>query len=233
MKTYVFKRYEFKYLITVDKFKNIYNELLSYLIPDPHGNSTIQSLYFDTDNYRLIRKSLEKPVYKEKLRLRSYGLVDSNKEVFFEIKKKYKGVVYKRRIEEKESVALDFINNKCDLNNLQVSREITYFKNYYQNLKPKMLILYDRVALYEENTNLRVTFDNNIRYRVNDLNLHTNFEGKRVIDSDLVLMEIKFEKAIPMWLVRILSKYKVYKTSFSKYGKSYLDYMEVINGKNI
>ena len=130
MKTYVFKRYEFKYLITVDKFKNIYNELLSYLIPDPHGNSTIQSLYFDTDNYRLIRKSLEKPVYKEKLRLRSYGLVDSNKEVFFEIKKKYKGVVYKRRIEEKESVALDFINNKCDLNNLQVSREITYFKNY-------------------------------------------------------------------------------------------------------
>ena len=96
-----------------------------------------------------------------------------------------------------------------------------------------MLILYDRVALYEENTNLRVTFDNNIRYRVNDLNLHTNFDGKRVIDSDLVLMEIKFEKAIPMWLVRILSKYKVYKTSFSKYGKSYLDYMEVINGKNI
>ena len=191
MKTYVFKRYEFKYLITVDKFKNIYNELLSYLIPDPHGNSTIQSLYFDTDNYRLIRKSLEKPVYKEKLRLRSYGLVDSNKEVFFEIKKKYKGVVYKRRIEEKESVALDFINNKCDLNNLQVSREITYFKNYYQDLKPKMLILYDRVALYEENTNLRVTFDNNIRYRVNDLNLHTNFDGKRVIDSDLVLMEIK------------------------------------------
>ena len=226
MSLYIFKRYEYKYLITIDLFKNIYEELLNYLVPDSHGNSTIQSLYFDTDNYYLIRKSLEKPIYKEKLRLRSYGLVDENKEVFFEIKKKYNGVVYKRRVKETEENAFKFINNESKLTDCQVAREITYFKDYYKTIKPRMLVMYDRIALNDENSNLRITFDNNIRYRVVDLNLHSNLDGKVIMDSNLVLMEIKFEKCIPLWLIKILSKYKVYKTSYSKYGHSYLDYME-------
>lgn len=221
MKKYVFKRYEYKYLIPYAKYEKIKEFVASRLTEDEHGITTIQSLYLDNDFHLLIRTSMDKPIYKEKIRLRSYGLADESKDVFLELKKKYKGLVYKRRISVKEQEVVDFFTNNGRLKDGQIEEEIAYFKEYYQGLKPKMLLIYDREAYYDKESDLRVTFDHNIRYRVTDLNLHTNLNGVKLIEDDLVLMEIKSAVAIPFELARFLSENEVYRRPFSKYATAY------------
>ncbi len=211
----VFKRYELKYLLTKSQYFNVLREVAKHLTADKHGQSTIQSLYYDTDDYRLIRRSLEKPEYKEKLRLRSYGLAREDDTVFLELKKKCSGIVYKRRIET--SVNEIKINS---LGDSQISKEIAYFSSFYKNLSPKVLLLYDRTAYFGEG-DLRVTFDNNIRYRTDRLSLCAGLDGTSVLPDGKILMEIKTGTSIPLWLVKILSKEHVVKTSFSKYGEAY------------
>lgn len=217
----VFQRYELKYILTKKQYANILNETRQYLKADEHGKSTIQSLYYDTDDFRLIRHSLEKPKYKEKLRLRSYGLAKENDTVFLELKKKCNGIVFKRRIE----TTIKLLDNNV-LGNNQISNEIAYFTEFYQNLNPKMLLLYDRTAYFGDG-DLRVTFDNNIRYRTDRLSLSEGLDGIPLQSEDIVLMEIKTGTAIPIWLAKILDKEKIYKTSFSKYGEAYkIEYLK-------
>lgn len=211
----VFKRYELKYLLTPTQYFNVLNEAGKFLTADIHGKSTIQSLYYDTDDYRLIRRSLEKPEYKEKLRLRSYGLAREDDTVFMELKKKCSGVVYKRRIEISEKAI-----GKNALGESQISKEIAYFIKFYPKLSPKMLLLYDRTAYFGEG-DLRITFDSNIRYRTDRLSLSEGLDGLPLRTDGKILMEIKTGTAIPLWLVRILSKEQIVKTSFSKYGEAY------------
>lgn len=211
----VFKRYELKYVLTKRQYFNIIDEIKKNLIPDKYGKSTIQSLYYDRDDNLLIRRSIEKPEYKEKIRLRSYGLVTNNDKVYLELKKKCQGVVFKRRIEIKLADAC--VHN---LDDSQISREIKYFMDYYKSLKPKMLLLYDRTAYFGEDE-LRITFDENIRYRTNRLALNEGLDGNSLNQRDIILMEIKMIKAMPMWLSKLLDKEKIYKTSFSKYGEAY------------
>ncbi len=93
----VFRRYENKYLLNDRQLEALKNSLSKYMAQDAHGSYTICNIYFDTDDFLLARRSLEKPKYKEKLRLRSYGVPKGSDQVFAEIKKKYDGVVYKRR----------------------------------------------------------------------------------------------------------------------------------------
>lgn len=211
----VFKRYELKYILSRKQYNNIIQEIQQRLIPDKYGKTTIQSLYFDRDDNLLVRRSIEKPVYKEKLRLRSYGLVSKNDPVFFELKKKSEGVVFKRRI---KVTSEDVFNN--NFGDSQIAKEIKYFMSYYGNLNPKMLLLYDRSAYFGEDE-LRVTFDENIRYRTTRLNLTAGLDGILLNQNDLILMEIKMNKAMPLWLSKLLSQEKIYKTSFSKYGEAY------------
>ncbi len=211
----VFQRYEFKYLLSASQYCNLLREASPYLTADSHGKSTVQSLYYDTDDYRLIRRSLEKPDYKEKLRLRSYGLAREGDAVFLELKKKCCGVVYKRRI---ETSVKDIKENR--LGEGQISREIEYFNLFYRGLSPKMLLLYDRAAYFGKD-DLRVTFDSNIRYRTDRLSLSAGLDGTPVINDGRILMEIKTDTAIPLWLAKILSREKIVNTSFSKYGEAY------------
>ena len=140
--------------------------------------------------------------------------------VFLELKKKYEKVVYKRRIEIKEKDVEEFISNNHFIES-QIHKEINYFCSYYENLKPRMLLLYDRTAYVDKDSDLRITFDKNVRYRLNDLNLHTSLEGKKIINDDQILMEIKTGSGYPSWLIKILNENKAYKTRFSKYGKAY------------
>ncbi len=221
----VFKRYELKYLLTLTQYYNVLKEAKDNLIMDRHGESTIQSLYYDTDDFRLIRRSLEKPEYKEKLRLRSYGLANENDTIFMELKRKCSGVVYKRRIEISSNAIKD-----NDLGNNQISKEIVYFMNFYKNLRPKMLLLYDRIAYFGEG-DLRITFDRNIRYRTDRLSLSAGLDGTPIFDNEKILMEIKTGTSIPLWLVQILSKEQITKTSFSKYGEAYKIQKSSINIK--
>lgn len=228
----VFKRYETKFILTKEQYEKIAYLLSNHIKVDEYGLTTIQSIYYDTPNNFLIRRSLEKPEFKEKLRLRSYGLSTDNKKVFLEIKRKYEDVVYKRRITLKEKEANEFLYGNSIYPDKQIAKEIAYFKKYYKDLKEAMVILYDRVAYVDNNSDLRITFDHNIKYRVDDLNLHTSLDGNLILNEGDVLMEIKTANAFPLWLARLLSENKIYKTSFSKYGKAYMiEEAKKLNGK--
>lgn len=232
MSNFTFERYEIKYLLTKDTYQKLLDKIIDKIEPDKFGKTLIRSIYYDTVDDLLIRRSIEKNVYKEKLRIRTYGL--DNKKVFLEIKKKYLGKVYKRRISLNYNDVNRFLTEKND--KTQIGKEIISFCNHYKDLKPKMLIMYERDAYFRRGTDLRITFDKNISYRNFDLNFNDNLEGEKVINSDYILMEIKVMHTMPIWLVKILSELKIYKTSFSKYGLAYKNILsegKIVYGKNI
>lgn len=219
----IFKRYEMKYLLSRTQYLHITEAFDGRMKPDIHGKSTILSLYFDTPDDLLIRRSLEKPLYKEKLRVRSYGIADTDTTVFVELKKKYQSVVYKRRIAMSEEEARRYLLSHASVMDTQISREIDYCLFHYHNLMPRMLLSYDRTAFYAmDNPQFRITFDENILWRDHDVTLTTGIGGTAVLPADTILMEVKTADAIPLWLVQLLSREKIYKTSFSKYGTAWL-----------
>ena len=218
----IFKRYELKYLINVEQKMRLLSSMSEYMSIDKYGKSDIRNLYFDTENYRLIRQSLEKPLYKEKLRIRSYGIAFDSDAVFVELKKKYDHVVYKRRISLPYIDANNWLLKNNGRLDLQISREIDYFLNFYEGLSPKAFISYEREAYYMRNgEDFRVTFDSNILGRSTDLSLSSKTYGRSLLGNGEFLMEIKCSGGIPLWMVSALSREKIYKTSFSKYGTFY------------
>ena len=218
----VFKRYEIKYLLTKEQVRLVKERMAQYMMADIHGRNTIFSLYYDTPDFLLARRSMEKPIYKEKLRLRSYGIAKPDTEVFVEIKKKYKGIVYKRRISMTKEASDRYLLKGEQVQDSQISREIDFFMKRYGNLAPRVLLSYEREAYYaKDNHEFRVTFDENILWRSEDIDLENGVYGESILPEDRALMEVKTADAIPLWFVEILSDLKIYKTSFSKYGNAY------------
>jgi hypothetical protein len=219
----VFKRYEMKYMMTKKQQKAFLEAMAPYMKLDDFGHTTIRNLYFDTDNYRLVRQSIEKPIYKEKLRIRSYKQVGVNDKVFIELKKKYDEVVYKRR----ESLNLGemrmWLNGGGSFpKQTQIGREIDYFFEYYKTLEPRVFLSYEREAFYSlDGSDFRVTFDENILARCEELSLSSEPWGEKLIDDGMVLMEIKTSGGIPLWMANVLTQQKIYKNTFSKYGEAY------------
>lgn len=228
----VFNRRECKYLINDIQFRNIEEQLKEYMEPDEYNKNhefyTITNIYYDTDDNQLIRKSLSKPNYKEKLRLRAYGVPEADQKVYLEIKKKVCGLVNKRRTTLRLQEVYDFVSTgiKPEFKkymNKQVIGEIEYILKLY-DLKPKLYLAYDREAFFcKENHNLRITFDKNIRTRRYDLKLELGDYGENLLNEGQWLMEIKTENSIPFWLTKLLSDNKIFRTSFSKYGTEYMD----------
>ena len=221
----VFKRYEIKYLLNGKQKEKVLRAMEPYMEPDAYGRSTIRNIYYDTDNYRLVRKSLEKPVYKEKLRVRSYRAVGPDDRVFVELKKKYDGVVYKRRISVAEQAAFQYLTGRITAPEpSQITEEIDYFLWFYETLAPKVFLSYEREAFYtKEPGEFRVTFDENILWRETDLSLEKGIYGAPILKPGQTLMEIKTPGAIPLWMVKVLSEESIRQTSFSKYGNAYLE----------
>ena len=216
-----FRRIEEKYYLTKDEYSKILKRINDYFIPDSHGFSTICNLYFDTDNYDLVIKSNEKPLYKEKVRLRSYNLPTPDSEVFLEIKKKYDGVVSKRRVSMKLSDFYNYYYNKKSNINTQIMKEIDYTFNYY-NLKPKVYLEYNRLAYYcKDNKEFRLTFDFDIKYRLKELDFSKKYNNLPLLDEEYFIMEVKTLDSLPIWFTSILSELKIYSCSFSKYGEVY------------
>ena len=218
-----FRRIEKKYLMRKDQYERLMEALEDYIQPDDYPKSTICNLYYDTPDYYLIRRSLEKPVYKEKFRLRTYGAPTEDSPVFMEIKKKYKGVVYKRRVRSVASAAEEYLAGGPDpeVNDRQIMDEIRWFCRRYP-LQPAMFLAYERMAYRAaDDPNLRITFDRNIRYRTEQMDMSHGDAGERLLPKDRVLMEIKIPGATPLWLTHILSELEIYPTSFSKYGRCY------------
>ena len=232
MATKVFDRIEKKYLVTSAQKKKLLNTIKKHMRPDNYHKSEVINLYFDNDNYDLIIQSIDRPEFKEKLRARSYGGYDR---VFVEIKTKIKGkdnnIGYKRRVMITHEDFDEFINHKATLaklsqrsiennNDLQIAKEADYLVEHF-DLKPKILITYNRESYKDEN-DLRITFDTNLKYRSKNLSL---IKGKRdkiyFKNKPNTIMEVKANGVIPLWLVNIMSEEKIYPQQFSKIGKVY------------
>lgn len=218
----VMKRYELKYILDRRQTEFFKNELQGHMVLDQYGRTSIASLYYDTPDYRLIRTSVEKPPFKEKIRLRSYGLATQDSPVFLELKRKAYGIVYKRRVQSTIPLVEKFFAGSGDVCAPgQINREITYFRDYYSGLVPACLIIYDREAYFEPGGDLRVTLDFNPRYRSERLDLTVSMDGVSLLPEGSAILEIKVQQAEPLWLTSILDRGKIRKTSFSKYGEAY------------
>lgn len=226
----VFNRYEHKYMLDRDTFESVKKILDGHMVMDSNnkGNKpyTISNIYYDTTDDYLIRTSLSKPLYKEKLRLRAYGIPQMDDKVYLEIKKKFNGIVNKRRTTLKLCEAYDFVQTKIapkpkEYMNTQVLSEIEYFMKIY-DLSPKVYLAYDRYAYFEkDNKDLRISFDMNIRSRRYDLALEKGDYGEKLLNDEVYLMEIKTSLAKPLWLTYMLSDLDIKRNRFSKYGTEF------------
>lgn len=226
----VFNRYEHKYLLDENTYKKVADVMDEHMELDKYNAGrrpyTIANIYFDTEDDYLIRTSLSKPVYKEKLRLRAYGVPNESSRVYLEIKKKFRGIVNKRRTALTLGEAYSFtktgkVSERKEYMNAQVINEISYFLKCY-DLKPRVYLAYDRIAYFEKgNDDLRISFDRNIRSRRCDLALESGDYGNALLNEDIYLMEIKMSRAVPLWLTHMLTELDIKRQSFSKYGAEY------------
>lgn len=219
----IFMRYEIKYLLTRMQKARLLRRMDSHMTMDRYGRSTIRSLYYDTEDHRLIRRSLEKPAYKEKLRVRSYRTAQAEDPVFVELKKKHRSVVYKRRIELPRDTAEAVLAGEGPMPDVsQIGREIDYFRRYYRTLQPAALITCEREAYFaRDDDTFRITFDENILARTDSLSLGTAPAGSPLLSPGEVLLEVKTRGGMPLWLTRFLTENRIYPASFSKYGEAY------------
>ncbi len=231
----VFNRYENKYLLDEDTFSRLSRRLTDYMEVDPYNRDAptypIASLYYDTADHYLVRTSLGRPGYKEKLRVRAYGVPEADGEVYVEIKKKVKGLTNKRRSAMPLPEAYAFLKRGTvaaltPAMNGQVLREIRAMLARYP-LQPSLYIAYDRRAYFGIGAHdLRVSFDRDIRFRQTDLCLEAGDFGSPLIRPDQWLMEVKAAQSVPVWLSRLLSDCRVFPISFSKVGRAYYRTLE-------
>lgn len=233
----VFERYEKKYILDRKAVSAIKNAMAGRLILDKYGKTTIANLYFDSEEYKVIQSSMEATTYKAKLRVRSYGRVKEGGMVFVELKKKYEGIVYKRRVEIPEFPAMDWLcaggalppidtrEKEEQPNYRRIGKEIDDFRFRYGDaaILPRVYLSYEREAYAPVSTSgedIRITFDTNILARDYDLSLRSEAYGEPVLDPDFTVMEVKIPKfgSMPIWLCRCLSENCVMPDSFSKYG---------------
>ena len=223
----VFERYELKYFLTQPQKKALLQKMENRMKLDKYGRTTIRNIYYDTDSFRLIRDSLDHPVYKEKMRIRSYQRADSGDMVFVEIKKKFEDVVYKRRVAVPKTAAESWIDQRKDIPfKSQITSEIDYFLNFYEGIEAKAFLSYEREAYSDgKDPEFRLTLDENILARDEDLDLGSDIWGTPLLPMGMTLMEVKIQGAMPMWMAEFLSENNITKASYSKYGTYYKDYL--------
>jgi hypothetical protein len=229
-----FLRVEKKYLLDELQYAAVMDEISSRMTEEKYGASTILNIYYDTPDWKLIRASIEKPLYKEKLRLRAYGALTDDSEVFLEIKKKFNGVVYKRRTAMPLCNAREFLNSRTRTpGGEQVLREAEWMLNSYC-LAPTAAISYDREAyVSKDDPDFRVTIDRNLTGRTEALDLSYGNLGNKVLNDGQYLMEIKTAGGMPLWMCHLLDDLGVFPTSFSKYGQYYKDYILGTDYRNL
>ncbi|MCR4943723.1 MAG: polyphosphate polymerase domain-containing protein [Clostridium sp.] len=229
-----FKRYEKKFILTKEQYDKFIPRILEFMEPDKHcrngRNYNIYNIYYDTNNNDVIRHSISKPYYKEKLRLRSYKIPTSlDDEVFLELKKKINGIVTKRRVVITLGQAYEFLETRKRPENIDyVTKQIFNELEYYlsnNTVYPKVYISYSRNAFFaKDNKDFRLTFDNSIQVRREKLSLEAGSFGRDLLGPEKFLMEVKILGAMPLWFSNILSDLSIYTTHFSKYGNEFMDY---------
>ena len=227
----VFKRKELKYLLSRSDYEALLPILQKYMTSDKYGLQTVNNVYFDSPYFELISRSIEKPLYKEKVRLRVYNTPTDESMAFFELKKKFKGVVYKRRINTTLKKIIDYVENGIPIDDSQMFKEIDYVYKLY-NLSPKIYLAYDRIAYFgNDDKEFRVTFDFRIRYRFDNPNIKNVDEYALFLNDDTILMETKGIYGYPRWLIDFLESRSLNRQSFSKFGKIYQENINVLKEK--
>ena len=224
METYqaIFKRKEVKYLLTEAQLAALRPALETHMEPDAFAHSSISNLYYDTPDFRMLRRSQEKPVYKEKLRLRSYGVPDEETQVFPEIKKKAEGIVYKRRVSMPYGDAIRYLSRRRPGEDGQIFQELNWMLLAYGSLAPRIFLSYERDSWKgREDPSLRLTLDREILWRTEALDLRRGAWGEPLLEPDQVLMEVKISNAAPLWLAEALSENGIFPISFSKCGRAF------------
>ena len=231
-----FKRQEIKFILDEDQYHALSSVLSEYMNFDEYcvGGKEygIYNVYYDTPDNYLIRESLEKPYYKEKIRLRSYASPAKDDDmVFLEIKKKIGGIVTKRRISltlgqanafllEGKLPELSSTGSKAYIQHQVLNELVVFLKNY--PVEPKQYISYQRSAYFgKDDSSFRLTFDRAITQRRFDVSLDKPNYGVQLLAPGQYLMEIKIGASMPMWLSEKLAELGIYKTSFSKYGRAF------------
>ena len=215
-----FKREEIKYLLNEEKYNKVMNGLSDYLVKDEYYESKILNIYYDTPNYDLLIKSIDKPIYKEKVRLRSYKVPSLKDNVFLEVKKKYKGVVSKRRVVCPFNEFSHSSHKKKTTQKSQTKKLDSFFP--HSHLEPKIFVGYDRLSYkLKDDYEVRITFDTNIRSRTSDLSLEMGDAGNLYFKEKTYIMEIKALDSLPLYVTKLLNENKIYPVSFSKVGAVY------------
>ena len=220
---YRFERVEKKFWMTDEQYRGLLPTLNAHLKQDRYGDSAVCNIYYDTVDYALIRRSVERPLFKEKLRLRSYGLPEESGKVYVEIKRKLNGIGYKRRIAVPFAEAKKLLRGEAiTCSDPQIEGEILAFVRRYRP-KPMVFLSYRRTAMTDENDpDLRVTADTELRYRLEDAERPGKNGMKPILEDDsMVLLEIKALGAIPLWLTEEMSRLRIYQAPFSKIGTVY------------
>ena len=218
----VFARKEIKYLLSQPQLEGLMPRLEEHMEPDVFAHSSISNLYYDTPDFQMIRRSLEKPQYKEKLRLRCYGPAAGDSPVFPEIKKKALGIVYKRRVSMTYEQALAYLSGEIQAPEGQIFRELDWMLGSYPHLAPRVYLSYERDSWRgKEDPSLRLTLDRDILWRSQDLDLRQPPRGEALLLPQQLLMEVKAPGALPLWLTEALSVLGIFPVSFSKYGRAY------------
>ena len=215
-------RVEHKYPMTRKQYEAFLEKAGKHLLPDFYPEYDLHNIYYDTEDSAMIVHCLKDPHYKEKLRLRTYGEPNENTPCYLEIKRKCGSTGVKRRISLSENDARECVEHGAVIReDSQIAREISYLISR-NRLKEKLFIAYHRTAFSgKEEKDLRITFDTDIRFRLDDLSLHETGGETYITEEDDVLMEIKVSGRYPLWLTEILSEMKLYRRSFSKYGVIY------------
>ena len=237
-----FERKETKYLLTPAQYGQFRICADAMLADDDYPSSTISSLYYDTPEHALINRSMEKPRYKEKLRIRCYGSPKMGEATYVELKKKFKGIVYKRRVAMSMPASYAFMEGMAyeealerfpltdparqaeafSRTSMQIANEIAFARDRYRDLRPSMMIVTNRFALRAvDGSDVRITFDVDPVWRDRELGFGYGFGGTPIHPDGSVIMEVKCLGAYPLWLVQILSQCKAYPVASSKYGKAY------------
>lgn len=220
MRSDVFKRKETKYILSKKQYEELLRIMDGKMAVDKYGKQTVNNIYFDNDNFELVSRSIDRPVYKEKLRMRVYGVPKDDSLAFFELKKKYQGIVYKRRINAPLEKIERYIHSGIPVEDSQIFREIDFVYRS-KALEPKLYLAYDRVAYYGlDDEEFRMTFDTDIRYSFENTDVRCK-NPVLLTGDDFVLMETKCQLVYPRWLIDFLNGNNLFKTSFSKYGTVY------------
>lgn len=205
----IFKRFEKKYILSAEQFRLLLSAIRPYVREDMYSNYRVDTIYYDTPAYDLIRRSINKPFFKEKYRIRHY---ENSSLLFYELKKKFDGIVYKRRMTSENP-------------DPQINQEILSFLQE-EEVEPQVLIRYDRLAFVDkEEAEVRITFDQHIRFQTQELDFNSELDETLLFEEAQVIMEIKTETAIPFWLAKILSSLAIFPSSCSKYGMIYTKFL--------